>query len=104
MSGIVQSTEETKEKEKEASLWAVGGEIVEVGKGTFLYGGDKREETIETSFWIDVYPVTNGQFEQFIKVGGYRDAKHWSPEGWSWREKENISKPGYWDDKNWNLP
>ena len=55
-------------------------------------------------FQLTKYPVTNGQFRRFWEAGGYRDASFWDPEGWRWREKENVVEPAYWRDVKWNGP
>jgi len=54
-------------------------------------------------FSIDRTPVTNGQFAQFVKDKGYRSRRSWSPEGWDWREREDVSAPLYWEqgDDGW---
>lgn len=50
---------------------ADGGELVLVPAGTFLMGRNRREVYI-SDFYIERYPVTNQQFEAFLKVTGYR--------------------------------
>jgi formylglycine-generating enzyme required for sulfatase activity len=105
LSGIVQSPEEIKAKEQDGERGVITGEMEkEVPAGKFKYGKDKHEETIEKPFSIDVYPVTNRQYEKFIEAGGYREDDHWSEEGKTWREKHRITLPKYWDDKDWNQP
>jgi formylglycine-generating enzyme required for sulfatase activity len=80
--------------------------MVEVPVGKFLYGDDKQDESTEHSFLIDVYPVTNMQFKKFIDAGGYTDndilQECWNEGGRKWRQKNNITKPKYWEDKIWN--
>ena len=64
--------------------WAYDNELVphEVEVGPFL---------------IDRTPVTNGAFIDFISHKGYRTQKYWSPEGWEWREREDVSAPLFWE-------
>lgn len=78
---------------------------VEVPAGRYPYGGD-NEETVEIAapFRIGRYPVTNGQYREFIHAGGYRDKTWWSDDGWTWREKNGVTEPGYWYDRRWNAP
>ena len=107
LSGIVESVEEVKEKaEREERIDF--GEEVEVPAGEFLYGDDKRKENIESSIKIDVYPVTNSQYKRFVEAGGYTNKemleKCWSEEGRKWREYNNVTQPGYWNDEKWNQP
>ena len=48
-------------------------------------------------FFIDRVPVTNAAFADFIAHRGYRSQKHWSEEGWEWRERENVTAPLFWE-------
>jgi len=45
-------------------------------------------------FRIAQAPVTNAQFLEFVRDGGYRRRDLWSPEGWSW--KDRARGPRYW--------
>ena len=45
--------------------------IVHIPKGPFLYGKEKKKVLIDHDFYMDMYPVTNEAFAQFIKAGGY---------------------------------
>ena len=42
-------------------------------------------------------PVTNGEWQQFIADGGYRDPRLWLSEGWDWVTREGIGAPLYWN-------
>src|SRR3990167_908353 len=42
------------------------GDRVLIPKGKFLYGDDKIEEVIDNDYEIDVFPVTNKQYKEFI--------------------------------------
>lgn len=44
----------------------VKGEMVLVTRGPFMFGDDKRTKNIEQDFEIDIYPVTNAQFCEFL--------------------------------------
>ncbi|ETW97617.1 MAG: hypothetical protein ETSY1_21955 [Candidatus Entotheonella factor] len=52
-----------------------------------------------SDFLIDRYPVTVAQFQTFVEAGeeGYLDRHNWTPEGWSWREKEGLQNPKCWE-------
>jgi iron(II)-dependent oxidoreductase len=54
-------------------------------------------------FWIDVLPVTNGDYLTFMAAGGYTDREVWSEEGWEWLEISQAKMPEYWswDDGVW---
>ncbi len=40
--------------------------------------------------------MTNGQFWQFVKAGGYNQPSYWSKEGWGWRTFRNVKWPTFW--------
>ncbi len=39
---------------------------------------------------------SNGEFLEFVKHGGYNDARWWSAEGWKWRTFRNAKWPTFW--------
>lgn len=47
------------------------GETVLIPKGMFLYGEDKVEKEIDYDYHIDVFPVTNKQYKEFIDETDY---------------------------------
>jgi iron(II)-dependent oxidoreductase len=57
-------------------------------------------------FRIDVAPVTNAQYLEFMNDGGYGRRELWSESGWSWKEGDNANAPKYWfrdaDDSTWH--
>lgn len=49
--------------------------------------------------------VTNGEYLEFIKVGGYQNFRHWLSDGWAWVNANVIQAPLYWyqiDGEWWN--
>ena len=59
--------------------------------------------------WVDIkgysiakYPITNAQFAEFIKAGGYEERKWWTDAGWAQRNQEQWAAPRYWQDLTWN--
>jgi gamma-glutamyl hercynylcysteine S-oxide synthase len=63
------------------------------------FGWDNEFETqqvIVPGFGIDVFPVTNGDFAQFIDDGGYEAQRLWKPEDWVWRKEQNLTHPHFW--------
>lgn len=55
------------------------------------------------SFWIDVTPVTNGDFITFMAAGGYMRADFWSEAGWNWLRSSGAKMPLHWiwEDGGW---
>jgi iron(II)-dependent oxidoreductase len=47
-------------------------------------------------FEIDILPVTNAQFLDFVTAGGYSSRALWSDEGWSWIQEERVQHPAFW--------
>lgn len=104
-SGIVEGTKDTEGNRSAAKEYCTGlGEMVEIPTGIFQYGDDKKQVKIERPFRIDIYPVTNRQFEAFIQDKGYQSEDYWSNKGKEWRHENNITQPGYWDEDKWNRP
>src|SRR5215471_14360604 len=64
---------------------------------SFGWDNEYQEHTVEVpGFAIDQFPVTNQQYLEFVKAGGYENSGFWSPEGWDWKTRNNISDPGFW--------
>ncbi len=47
-------------------------------------------------FKIDSFPVTNGQYLEFIEDGGYEDFKYWLSDGWEAVKNNEWHAPMYW--------
>lgn len=48
------------------------------------------------AFAIDAYKVTNGEFLQFVREGGYKDQRFWSAPDWAWIKEQSIGHPRFW--------
>jgi formylglycine-generating enzyme required for sulfatase activity len=60
-------------------------------------------------FYVGRYPVTNSQYREFVRSGGYDEERYWTRAGWSWRsgtptefereEQLRLSRdvPAYWE-------
>jgi len=68
------------------------------------YVGKKGEsKTFDVSeFALAKYPVTNAQFEPFLKAGGYDNQQWWTTDGWKYRQDKRWTQPRYWKDSKWN--
>lgn len=75
---------------------------VEVPAGTDKKGRVEIAEPVR----IGRYPVTNGQYAEFIDAGGYGDRgrQWWSEPGWKWLQEKKVTEPGLWHDRRWNGP
>ncbi|HEV2183521.1 MAG TPA: SUMF1/EgtB/PvdO family nonheme iron enzyme, partial [Candidatus Acidoferrales bacterium] len=67
------------------------------------FGWDNEFEELTVSvpqFNIGGYPVTNGEYLEFVRSGGYEEKAHWSGEDWSWITSQGISHPLFWERSN----
>ncbi|HXX24131.1 MAG TPA: SUMF1/EgtB/PvdO family nonheme iron enzyme [Terriglobia bacterium] len=63
------------------------------------FGWDNEFESQEVAvpeFTIDVHNVTNRQFLDFMRAGGYEDRKFWRNSDWEWKEERGIEHPFFW--------
>ncbi len=79
----------------------VKGATMKLGKAENhrFYGWDNEygnyEETV-ADFKTNKYLVSNGEFLEFVEVGGYHQEKYWTEEGWNWREFKQAEMPLFW--------
>jgi gamma-glutamyl hercynylcysteine S-oxide synthase len=75
------------------------GGVVEIGTDdrSAAYDNERPRHPVHLDpFWIDVTPVTNGEFVSFIAAGGYQKRAYWSDEGWKWVNESSAKAPKYW--------
>jgi iron(II)-dependent oxidoreductase len=82
------------------------GSMVRFPGGRVTLGTDDRSVAYDNErpahemelepFWIDVHPVTNGEYLEFVEADGYEREDHWSETGWVWRTEEGLRAPKYW--------
>ncbi|MCM3901233.1 MAG: ergothioneine biosynthesis protein EgtB, partial [Pyrinomonadaceae bacterium] len=86
----------------------VSGKVM-CGSGTtggFAFDNEKpAHQVFLRDFAIDRALVSNGDFLQFIRNGGYRDFRWWFSEGWQVVLQENWQAPLYWEvhDGEWMI-
>ncbi|WP_275574972.1 SUMF1/EgtB/PvdO family nonheme iron enzyme [Neosynechococcus sphagnicola] len=80
---------------------------IKIPAGEFQQGSDRLDALDNESsqhwvdlptYWIDRYPVTQGQFASFIQAGGYEHSHWWSADGWRWRQSQGVTQPLYWQE------
>ena len=83
-----------------------------VEPGPFYMGSDKGKDKeaysderpgfqcwlIKEGYEISRYPVTVAQYRPFVDEGGYDHQDCWTPDGWNWRQKNNIEGPKTYPD------
>ncbi len=84
-----------------------GDTMLKIPAGEFIMGSndvrsldnEKGEHQVYLdTYYIDAYPVTRGQFRQFMEAGGYENRELWSDLGWKWLQSERVNQPLYWCD------
>lgn len=55
-----------------------------------------RHQVYLDAFEIDPYPVSNAEYLEFIKDGGYKDFRFWHAAGWDWINTNKVKAPLYW--------
>jgi len=63
------------------------------------YGWDNEygERTVDVpDFSASEHMITNGEYYQFVKEGGYRSNEYWCDDGWNWRSHRNLKWPFFW--------
>ncbi|HEX2052793.1 MAG TPA: ergothioneine biosynthesis protein EgtB [Actinomycetota bacterium] len=92
----------------------VGPREVLVPAGSFVLGTSTEpwaydnerpaHEVHLDGFWIDVFPVTNAEYLQFMEDGGYQQPRWWTERGWAWRLEQNAEHPQFWhrDAGSWS--
>ncbi|MDQ3427748.1 MAG: ergothioneine biosynthesis protein EgtB [Gemmatimonadota bacterium] len=75
-----------------------GGQV-EIGTDdrSAAYDNERPRHAVDVApFWIDVNPVTNGDFLEFIARQGYQTREWWSEAGWTWVSQSGERAPKYW--------
>ncbi|HEY3525685.1 MAG TPA: ergothioneine biosynthesis protein EgtB [Nitrososphaeraceae archaeon] len=75
------------------------------GEG-FCYDNELPEHKVHlNSFRLDKFPVTNGQYIEFIEDGGYENYRYWLADGWELVQDKGWNAPLYWEfraeDSSW---
>ncbi len=68
------------------------------------YDNERPAHEVEVGpFSIDVAPVTNGAYLEFMRAGGYSRRELWSPGGAQWLDETRADSPKYWmrDGDDW---
>jgi formylglycine-generating enzyme required for sulfatase activity len=98
---------------REGSCRTPGSEPVESGDESphaknygFAFDNEKpAHQVFVQDFAIDRAPVSNGDFLEFIRDGGYQNFRWWFSEGWETVTREHWAAPLYWElhDGEWMI-
>jgi gamma-glutamyl hercynylcysteine S-oxide synthase len=72
-------------------------------RGSLAFGWDNEFPSSVREvpgFSIDVFPVTNAGFLEFVNAGGYRDPSFWNEGDFEWIRTEAISHPHSWERRD----
>jgi len=80
-----------------------GGGLHEIGFSGVDFSFDN--ERPQHQVWLEGFClqnrlVTNADYLEFIKDGGYSDFRHWLSDGWALIQQENWKHPLYWENKD----
>ncbi|QDW25000.1 ergothioneine biosynthesis protein EgtB [Pedobacter sp. KBS0701] len=92
--------------ENESGLIDISAGIYEIGyegKGFSFDNELNRHQVYLHDFAISKTLVSNAEFLEFIKAGGYENFNYWHAEGWDWVKTNHITSPTYWHliDEEW---
>ena len=67
------------------------------------FGWDNEFPSVQVfvpAFRVDQTPVTNRQYLDFVKAGGYSRPELWREDDWEWRRAEKLGAPPVWIEKD----
>ncbi len=65
--------------------------------GVFGWDNEFESDTVDLpAFEMDRYMVSNSQYLEFMKQGGYRTRSLWSDADWTWLKTSAIDHPVFW--------
>jgi iron(II)-dependent oxidoreductase len=74
-----------------------GPVLVGTNDRSVAYDNERSRHTVQmNSFWIDIHPVTNSEYQEFMEAGGYVRREFWSDAGWDWLQSAGVTAPKYW--------
>jgi formylglycine-generating enzyme required for sulfatase activity len=80
------------------------GEMVMIPAGEFIMGeGREQHQLFLPGYRLGKYPLTNAEYEQFIKADGYNNKQWWTKAGWE-QIGRRESEPRLWQDSRFNKP
>jgi len=99
--GVLRADKGAKEPEGDAEISGGTYPMGASRNSGFHFDNEKWAHPVELRpFRIARAPVTNKQFLEFAREGGYRRREWWSDEGWRWKEEVQAAAPRYWAEKD----
>ena len=99
--GVLQADKGAKKLEGEAEIPGGTYPVGASRNSGFHFDNEKWAHPVQLRpFRIARAAVTNRQFLEFVRQGGYRRSEWWSDEGWRWKEAAQAAAPRYWAEKD----
>ncbi|MGJ0395444.1 MAG: ergothioneine biosynthesis protein EgtB [Methylocystis sp.] len=90
-------------KDKQPLAWrSFEGGLFHIGHEGPDFGFDAEtpaQQVLLAPYALASRCVTNGEWEEFIADGGYREPRHWLSDGWSWVNDNAVDAPLYWRER-----
>jgi formylglycine-generating enzyme required for sulfatase activity len=85
-------------------------DFIEIPRGVLLMGDNRLRDASPQhklelrAFAIGKYPVTNGEYAQFVAARGYETEAYWTAMGWKWQRGRlgQEAVPGFWHEPRLN--
>ncbi|MTJ13826.1 5-histidylcysteine sulfoxide synthase [Anabaena sp. UHCC 0187] len=95
----------TNGKPPDNQMRVIPGGVVKIGKKEhdFTFGWDSEYGSLEVEvkpFLASENLITNGEFLEFVKAGGYENVEYWNVESWQWKQLYNVQHPKFWIPEN----
>jgi 5-histidylcysteine sulfoxide synthase len=86
---------------KHNEMIEIAGGSVRFGKpqDSNIYGWDIEygDRTVDVAtFQASKYLITNAEFLDFVKDGGYANQNYWSDSAWAWKVQHDVQHPRFW--------
>lgn len=66
-------------------------------KGALGWDNEYEAHRVEVpAFAIDSHNVTNADYLEFVRAGGYQERSFWSGDGWAWKGAQGREHPLHW--------
>jgi ergothioneine biosynthesis protein EgtB len=81
------------------SFKSFDGGLIEIGHkgGGFSFDNElPRHRTYTPAFRLANRAITNGEYLEFVRAGGYENPVHWLSDGWITVQNEGWKRPIYW--------
>ncbi|HET8609468.1 MAG TPA: ergothioneine biosynthesis protein EgtB [Burkholderiales bacterium] len=75
-------------------------EIGHDGDGFAFDNETPRHPVLLQDYRLASRPVTNGEFMEFVRCGGYSDSRYWLSDGWALIQQRGWQAPLYWERDN----